>query len=330
MAARGRGESSGDLMRQYLKEIGSYDLLTVADEVALAKRIEAGRMADVELATYRRTLDPERRTELEQISLDGHAAKQRFIQANLRLVVSIAKRYQPAGLPLLDLIQEGNLGLMRAVDKFDHRRGFKFSTYATWWIRQAVSRAIADKSRTIRVPVHMVETVAQVSRATARLVRTLGREPTLEELARETGVTPARVRDAQRVAPDPVSLFEQVGDDNAELADFLEDPTAQASFDAAVIAIEREELRAVLATLSEREQRVLELRFGLVGDRPRTLEEVGREFELTRERIRQIEAKALAKLRHPAAPPGREGDGATRRHRPGSSVADGRRGDRPA
>ncbi len=308
-------------MRQYLKEIGGYELLTAADEVSLAKRIEAGRMADIELASSRHMLDDARRTELEDVSLDGMAAKERFIQANLRLVVSIAKRYQPAGLPLLDLIQEGNLGLMRAVDKFDYRRGFKFSTYATWWIRQAVSRAIADKSRTIRVPVHMVETVAQVSQATARLVRTLGREPTADELAEETGLTPERVRDAQRVAPDPVSLFEQVGDDNAELADFIEDPNAQASFDAAVIAIEREELRAVLATLSEREQRVLELRFGLVGDRPRTLEEVGREFRLTRERIRQIEAKALAKLRHPAAPAHRDDAEPARPDPPGSSLS---------
>ena len=292
-----------DLMRQYLKEIGGYELLTAADEVSLAKTIEAGRKADAELAASGPTLDEEARAELSRRSLEGHAAKQRFIQSNLRLVVSIAKRYQPCGLPLLDLVQEGNLGLMRAVEKFDHRRGFKFSTYATWWIRQAVSRAIADKSRTIRVPVHMVETVAQVSRATTRLARALGREPTAEELSRETGLTPERVREAQRVAPDPVSLFEQVGDDNAELADFLEDPHAQASFDAAVVAIENEELRAVLATLSTREQRVLELRFGLVGDRPRTLEEVGQEFRLTRERIRQIEAKALSKLRHPAAPP---------------------------
>ncbi len=292
-----------DLMRQYLKEIGGYELLTASDEVELAKLIEDGRRADAELSAHGRTLDPATRDELSNRSLEGHAAKQRFIQSNLRLVVSIAKRYQPCGLPLLDLVQEGNLGLMRAVEKFDHRRGFKFSTYATWWIRQAVSRAIADKSRTIRVPVHMVETVAQVSRATTRLGRALGREPTAEELSAETGLTPERVREAQRVAPDPVSLFEQVGDDNAELADFLEDPNAQASFDAAVVAMEREELRAVLATLSEREQRVLELRFGLVGDRPRTLEEVGQEFKLTRERIRQIEAKALAKLRHPPAPP---------------------------
>ncbi|HEX2273692.1 MAG TPA: sigma-70 family RNA polymerase sigma factor [Acidimicrobiales bacterium] len=292
-----------DLMRQYLKEIGGYELLTAADEVELAKLIEAGRRADAELSAQGPTLDEARRRELESRSLEGHAAKQRFIQSNLRLVVSIAKRYQPCGLPLLDLVQEGNLGLMRAVEKFDHRRGFKFSTYATWWIRQAVSRAIADKSRTIRVPVHMVETVAQVSRATTRLTRALGREPTVAELSVDTGLPPERVTDAQRVAPDPVSLFEQVGDDNAELADFLEDPNAQASFDAAVGAIEREELRAVLATLSEREQRVLELRFGLVGDRPRTLEEVGQEFRLTRERIRQIEAKALSKLRHPATPP---------------------------
>ncbi|HEX2043887.1 MAG TPA: sigma-70 family RNA polymerase sigma factor [Acidimicrobiales bacterium] len=292
-----------DLMRQYLKEIGGYELLTAEDEVELAKTMEAGRRADAELAAGGPALEDARRRELRRRSHAGHAAKEQFIQSNLRLVVSIAKRYQPCGLPLLDLVQEGNLGLMRAVEKFDHRRGFKFSTYATWWIRQAVSRAIADKSRTIRVPVHMVETVAQVSRATTRLARVLGREPTAEELSAETGLTPERVREAQRVAPDPVSLFEQVGDDNAELADFLEDPNAQASFDAAVVAIEREELRAVLATLSKREQRILELRFGLVGDRPRTLEEVGQEFRLTRERIRQIEAKALSKLRHPTTPP---------------------------
>ncbi len=318
-----------DLMRQYLKEIGSYELLTAADEVSLAKTIEAGREADAELASSP-PLDDDRRNELRRRSTEGHAAKQRFIQSNLRLVVSIAKRYQPCGLPLLDLVQEGNLGLMRAVEKFDHRRGFKFSTYATWWIRQAVSRAIADKSRTIRVPVHMVETVAQVSRAKARLVRTLGREPTPEELAEETGLTPERLRDAQRVTPDPVSLFEHVGDDDLELADFLEDPNAQASFDAAVSAVEREELRAVLATLSEREQRVLELRFGLVGDRPRTLEEVGQEFRLTRERIRQIEVKALAKLRHPGVQADRDGGGAGRPGPPGSSLAEGRGIDRSA
>ncbi len=301
MPSVSRGDVAADLMRQYLREIGAYELLTAADEIELAKLIEAGCKADAELCGGGRALDQARRAELEDSSLEGQAAKERFIQSNLRLVVSIAKRYQPCGLPLLDLVQEGNLGLMRAVEKFDHRKGFKFSTYATWWIRQAISRAIADKSRTIRVPVHMVEIVSQVSRSTARLSRILGREPTADEIGNDTGLTPERVREARRVGPDPVSLFAQVGDDNAELADFLEDPHAEASFDAAVLSIEREELRRVLAALSEREQKILEMRFGLVGDRrPRTLEEVGKEFRLTRERIRQIEAKALSKLRHPA------------------------------
>jgi RNA polymerase primary sigma factor len=295
-------------MRQYLKEIGGYQLLTAADEVRLAKSIELGQEAERELSSSGDggTAEADRgtRNELRKKSIAGRDAKQEFIQSNLRLVVSIAKRYQPCGLALIDLVQEGNLGLMRAVDRFDHRRGFKFSTYATWWIRQAITRAIADKSRTIRVPVHMVETVGQVTRSTARLSRRLGREPTTAELADDTGFTPEKVRDAQRVAPDPVSLSEPVGEDDAELADFLEDPSAQASFDAAVSALEHAELRGFLETLSDREQRILELRFGLVGDRPHTLEEVGRKFELTRERIRQIEAKALSKLRHPAAPPG--------------------------
>jgi RNA polymerase primary sigma factor len=310
-----------DLMRQYLKEIGGYPLLTAADEVRLAKIIEAGRDADTAMSEAFAidpgggdigsavVVDQSTRRSLRQSSVAGRDAKQEFIQSNLRLVVSIAKRYQPCGLPLIDLVQEGNLGLMRAVDRFDYRRGFKFSTYATWWIRQAISRAIADKSRTIRVPVHMVETVGQVTRAAAHLSRRLGRDPTTAELAADTGFSTEKVRDAQRVAPDPVSLSEPIGDDDAELADFLEDPTAQASFDAAVSALEHKELRAVLATLSEREQQILELRFGLVGDRPLTLEEVGQKFDLTRERIRQIESKALSKLRHPAAPPDSDGDG---------------------
>jgi len=245
-----------------------------------------------------------RHAALEAQAAAGRQAKQRFIQSNLRLVVSIAKRYQSSGLPLLDLVQEGNLGLIRAVEKFEYRKGFKFSTYATWWIRQAISRAIADKSRTIRVPVHMVETVAQVSRASTRLTRTLGREPTVDEIAAESGMSREKVQEAQRVAPDPVSLFEHVGDDNAELVDFLEDRNAEAPFEAAAAAIQTSELRAVLRSLSDREQRVLELRFGLVGERPRTLEEVGQEFQVTRERIRQIEAKALSKLRHPSTPAG--------------------------
>jgi len=291
-----------DLVRQYLREIGGYELLTHHDETRLAKAIEAGIEADSELAALKTALGSGRRRTLEDASEAGRHARQAFIQSNLRLVVSIAKRYQSCGLPLIDLIQEGNLGLMRAVEKFDHRKGFKFSTYATWWIRQAISRAIADKSRTIRVPVHMVEVVTQANRSAARLSRTLGRDPTVAEIAADTGLTPEKVVEAQRLAPDPVSLFSHVGDDSAELIDFLHDPGAQESFDAAAGASDLSGLRSVLSTLTLREQRVLELRFGLAGDRPRTLEEVGREFQLTRERIRQIEAKALCKLRHPSTP----------------------------
>jgi RNA polymerase primary sigma factor len=297
-------DGATDLMRQYLREIGAYPLLSGPDEVALATAMEAGCEAQAELVAAGDGMDASRRSELKRISADGRDARERFIQSNLRLVVSIAKRYQPAGLPLLDLVQEGNLGLMRAVDKFDHRRGFKFSTYATWWIRQAVSRAIADKGRTIRVPVHMVETVSQVAKSASLLSRRNGREPTVEEISEETGLSPERVKEAQRVARDPVSIFEPVGDsDEAELGDFLEDPAAQAPFDAAVMAMEHQQLLTVVASLSEREQRVLNLRFGLTGGKPYTLEEVAREFQVTRERIRQIEAKALAKLRHPVTPP---------------------------
>ena len=303
MAGRRDTDFAEDLVRQYLREIGEYELLTAADEVTLAKAIEAGRDAHGELQRSE-SVPTGRRRELDALARAGADAKQAFIQSNLRLVVSIAKRYQSSGLPLLDLVQEGNLGLIRAVEKFEYRKGFKFSTYATWWIRQAISRAIADKSRTIRVPVHMVETVAQVTRATGRLARSLGREPTVVEIATDTGMSPEKVMDAQRVAPDPVSLFEQVGDDNAELVDFLEDRNAETPFEVAATAMQHHELWTVLGSLSEREQRVLELRFGLVGDRPRTLEEVGQEFQVTRERIRQIEAKALSKLRHPSTPAG--------------------------
>jgi len=291
-----------DLLRRYLQEIGGHELLTAADEVALGQAIRLGRDAESALESTAGRLPVGAREELEQVAALGRRATQRFIQCNLRLVVSIARRYQPCALPLLDLIQEGNLGLIRAVERFDHERGFKFSTYATWWIRQAISRAVADKSRTIRVPVHMVEAVGQVTRSTGRLARALGREPTVAEIAADTGLRPDKVEEARRVAPDPVSLFEHVGDDDAELIDFLADPAATASFDEALVAAEAEELRAVLARLSLREQRVLELRFGLAGDRTRTLEEVGREFQLTRERIRQIEAKAMSKLRHPSTP----------------------------
>ena len=303
MAGRRDSDLVEDLVRQYLKEIGEYELLTAADEVELAKIMEAGLRASDEI-TSAASLTPSQRRRLEAERAAGQQAKQRFIQSNLRLVVSIAKRYQSSGLPLLDLVQEGNLGLIRAVEKFEYRKGFKFSTYATWWIRQAISRAIADKSRTIRVPVHMVETVAQVTRAATRLARTLGREATVEEIAVESGLAAEKILEAQRVAPDPVSLFEHVGDDNAELVDFLEDRNAETPFEAAATVLQQHELSTVLASLSEREQRVLELRFGLVGERPRTLEEVGHEFQVTRERIRQIEAKALSKLRHPSTPAG--------------------------
>jgi RNA polymerase primary sigma factor len=285
-----------DLLRRYLVEIGGHGLLTAAEEVELGGAIADGRVAEARLEAGRpQAGDPE-------AAEAGRRARQRFIQANLRLVVSIAKRYQAAGLPLLDLVQEGNLGLMRAVDKFDHRKGFKFSTYATWWVRQSVTRAIADKGRTIRVPVHMIETVGQVNRSTVHLARALGREPTLGEIAAATNLTPNKVVEAQRLAPDPVSLFAEVGDEDAELVDFLADPTVQGPAEAAVASIELQELRAVLTSLSDREQRVLEMRFGLDGDRPRTLDEVGQEFRVTRERARQIEAKALSKLRHPSTP----------------------------
>ena len=291
--AQGSRESVDQLLRRYLQEIGGHDLLTPAEETELGKAIVDGRAAEAAGAKT-----PEHR----DLARAGQMARQRFIQSNLRLVVSIAKRYQSSGLPLIDLVQEGNLGLMRAVEKFDHRKGFKFSTYATWWIRQAVTRAIADKGRTIRVPVHMVETVSQVKRSTVELVRALGREPTTTEIAADTGLAVDKVAEAQRVAPDPVSLFAEVGDEDAELVDFLADPTVEAPADAAVAAIELKELRDVLTTLSVREQRVLELRFGLGGGRPQTLDEVGREFRVTRERVRQIEAKALSKLRHPSTP----------------------------
>ncbi|MBV8450682.1 MAG: sigma-70 family RNA polymerase sigma factor [Deltaproteobacteria bacterium] len=265
-----------DSVRLYLREIGRIQLLKPDEEIELARKILQGDMM----------------------------AKRKLVQANLRLVVSIAKKYIGRGLSFLDLIQEGNLGLIRASEKFDHERGYKFSTYATWWIRQAITRALADKSRTIRVPVHMVETVAQVSRAATRLSRSLGREPTVEEIAAESGLAAEKIIEAQRVAPDPVSLFEHVGDDNAELVDFLEDRNAETPFEAAATMLQQHELWQVLSSLSEREKRVLELRFGLVGERPRTLEEVGQEFQVTRERIRQIEAKALSKLRHPSTPAG--------------------------
>jgi len=296
-------QGEADLVRMYLREIGQYPLLTDKQEVELAQAIEGGERAKQRLAKEAAKLSVRSVTRLE-VDLDGgRAARRRFIQSNLRLVVSIARRYQGMGLPLLDLIQEGNLGLMRAVEKFDWRKGFKFSTYATWWIRQAITRAIADTARTIRIPVHMVEAVQKVRKIQEELLDKLGREPLIEEIAKEAGFPPEKVQEIFRIMPEPVSLETPVGEDEeTELLHFIEDESAEKPSESALASMLQEDLRSVLDTLSDRERRVLELRFGLADGRPRTLEEIGKEFNLTRERIRQIEAKALAKLRHPSAP----------------------------
>jgi RNA polymerase primary sigma factor len=292
-------ERTVDLTRRYLSELGSYPLLTAAQEVELAKAIEVGKAAEIELAAGEVTRS--RRAALEREMVAAETARRTFIQSNLRLVVSIAKRYQGTGMTLLDLIQEGNLGLMRAVEKFDHRKGFKFSTYATWWIRQSIGRGIADKGRTIRLPSHLVDTMAVLSKASSTMLKTLGREPTPAELSAETGVPEERVRVALRAAPDLVSLSASIGDDDAELGDMLADDNAEAPFEAAALSLARGDLQLLLDYLNPREREILSLRFGLHGDEPLTLDEVGRRFNVTRERIRQIEAKALTKLRHPCS-----------------------------
>ncbi|MFP5254495.1 MAG: RNA polymerase sigma factor RpoD/SigA [Acidimicrobiia bacterium] len=288
-----------DLTRRYLSELGSYPLLSAQQEVELARAIEAGRAAEERLATG--SVPAEARPALEAAVAAAQAARRTFIQSNLRLVVSIAKRYQGTGMSLLDLIQEGNLGLMRAVEKFDHRKGFKFSTYATWWIRQAIGRGVADKGRTIRLPSHLVDTMSVLSRASSTMLKILGREPTPDELAEETGLSIDRVHAALRAAPDLVSLSVSIGEDDAELGDLLADDSAEVPFDAAALALARDDLQHLLEYLNPREREILSLRFGLEGDQPLTLDEVGRRFNVTRERIRQIEAKALTKLRHPCS-----------------------------
>jgi RNA polymerase primary sigma factor len=289
-----------DPVRMYLKEIGKVPLLTGQQEVDLARRIESGLAASDEIAAGDGGLSQEARDGLTSVVLDGHRAKRQLIEANLRLVVSIAKRYVGRGMLLLDLIQEGNLGLMRAVEKFDYTKGFKFSTYATWWIRQAITRAIADQARTIRIPVHMVETINKVTRVQRQMLQELGREPTVEELGEKLGMPPERVREIQRISQEPVSLEAPVGDeDDSLLGDFVEDPGAIAPADAAARALLTEAVEEALEQLSERERRVVRLRFGLDDGQLHTLEEVGKEFGVTRERIRQIESKTLAKLRHP-------------------------------
>ena len=289
-----------DPVRMYLKEIGKVPLLTGAQEVSLAQRIEQGLLASGRIAEANGRLSPEEQDRLGSTVVDGHRAKRQLIEANLRLVVSIAKRYVGRGMLLLDLIQEGNLGLMRAVEKFDYTKGFKFSTYATWWIRQAITRAIADQARTIRIPVHMVETINKVTRVQRQMLQELGREPTVEELGEKLGMAPERVREIQRISQEPVSLEAPVGDeDDSLLGDFVEDPGAIAPADAAARALLTEAVEEALEQLSERERRVVRLRFGLDDGQLHTLEEVGKEFGVTRERIRQIESKTLAKLRHP-------------------------------
>ncbi len=336
---------TNDPVRMYLKEIGKVPLLNAAQEVDLARRIEAGEFATAlresierdgkaDTKQLRRVVEavvairqhqqekfgkvegigrdpiprswrPRSREELDdflrRVERDGQLAKRKLIEANLRLVVSIAKRYVGRGMLFLDLIQEGNLGLIRAVEKFDYSKGYKFSTYATWWIRQAITRAIADQARTIRIPVHMVETINKLVRVQRQLLQDLGREPTAEEIGQQMGIPAEKVREILKVSQEPVSLETPIGEEeDSHLGDFIEDSDAVVPVDAASFILLQEQLEAVLHTLSEREKKVIQLRFGLLDGHPRTLEEVGREFGVTRERIRQIESKTLSKLRHPS------------------------------
>ncbi|PIW22324.1 MAG: RNA polymerase sigma factor RpoD [Candidatus Aquicultor secundus] len=291
---------TNDPVRMYLKEIGKVPLLTAKEEVTLAKRIEAGEKAAETLEREEESLPRDEVRKLRRVERDGMNAKKKLVEANLRLVVSIAKRYVGRGMLFLDLIQEGNLGLIRAVEKFDYRKGFKFSTYATWWIRQAITRAIADQARTIRIPVHMVETINKLIRIQRQLLQELGREPMPEEIADEMGLTPEKVREILKISQEPVSLETPIGEEeDSQLGDFIEDQEAEVPADAASFSLLQEQLQEVLDTLSERERKVIERRFGLIDGHPRTLEEVGRVFGVTRERIRQIESKTLSKLRHP-------------------------------
>lgn len=298
--SRSRTETSGpssDLFRQYLREIGRIPLLTAAEEVDLARRVEAGLFAEEKLGSTP-DLDSQLALDLDRLVVLGRMAKRRLIEANLRLVVSVAKRYVGRGLTMLDLVQEGNLGLIRAVEKFDYARGYKFSTYATWWIRQAMSRALADQARTIRVPVHVVELINRVVRVQRRMLQERGYEPTPEEVAAHLDLAPERVSEVLRLAQEPVSLHAPVGEeDDVALGDLIEDGDATSPVESAAFLLLREHLEAVLSTLGERERKVVQLRYGLVDGRPRTLEEIGRIFGVTRERIRQIESKTLNKLR---------------------------------
>jgi RNA polymerase primary sigma factor len=288
---------SADLVRAYLNGIGRTRLLTAVEEVTLSKRIEAGLYAEEKLADAGDELAPL----LQIIIAEGKAAKNRLLEANLRLVVSIAKRYTGRGMAFLDLIQEGNLGLIRAVEKFDYTKGYKFSTYATWWIRQAITRAMADQARTIRIPVHMVEVINKLGRIQRELLQDLGREPTPEELAKEMDITPEKVLEIQQYAREPISLDQTIGDEgDSQLGDFIEDSEAVVAVDAVSFSLLQDQLQQVLQTLSEREAGVVRLRFGLTDGQPRTLDEIGQVYGVTRERIRQIESKTMSKLRHPS------------------------------
>ncbi|MDQ3570085.1 MAG: sigma-70 family RNA polymerase sigma factor [Actinomycetota bacterium] len=297
--------SASDPVRLYLKEIGQVPLLTADEEVTLARCMQSGLSAAQRIAHLEDAYGGAARVPADQLHseeklvVDGLAAKQRLINANLRLVVSIAKRYRSSGMAFLDLIQEGNVGLMRAVDKFDHTKGFKFSTYATWWIRQAITRAIADQARTIRIPVHMVETLHKVAQAQRQLVQELGREPSIEELGARVEMEPARVRELLRMGQDTVSLEQPMGNEDFSLGDLIEDESAVVPPAAAARTLLNQAVKQALAELSDRERQVVRMRFGLDDGQARTLEEVGKEFGVTRERIRQIEAKVMAKLRDP-------------------------------
>jgi RNA polymerase primary sigma factor len=296
--------ASADSVRAYLKQIGKVALLNAEEEVELAKRIEAGLYAAERVRRVEDTTDklsPQLRRDLRWIVRDGERAKSHLLEANLRLVVSLAKRYTGRGMAFLDLIQEGNLGLIRAVEKFDYTKGYKFSTYATWWIRQAITRAMADQARTIRIPVHMVEVINKLGRIQRELLQDLGREPTPEELAKEMDITPEKVLEIQQYAREPISLDQTIGDEgDSQLGDFIEDSEAVVAVDAVSFTLLQDQLQSVLATLSEREAGVVRLRFGLTDGQPRTLDEIGQVYGVTRERIRQIESKTMSKLRHPS------------------------------
>ena len=295
---------SADLVRAYLNGIGRTKLLTAAQEVELASKIEAGLFAEecLNRGTYAgEPIEAELAGDLSTVVREGRAAKAHLLEANLRLVVSIAKRYTGRGMAFLDLIQEGNLGLIRAVEKFDYTKGYKFSTYATWWIRQAITRAMADQARTIRIPVHMVEVINKLGRIQRELLQDLGREPTPEELAKEMDITPEKVLEIQQYAREPISLDQTIGDEgDSQLGDFIEDSEAVVAVDAVSFTLLQDQLQSVLQTLSEREAGVVRLRFGLTDGQPRTLDEIGQVYGVTRERIRQIESKTMSKLRHPS------------------------------